>query len=113
MQLSGGTSLAVSFQSQGETSLLKEVIADGRSVVTLSAPKSKANDPRSANKRLTADKVKLSWRGSGRDLEKAEATGNAELYVEPVVTNAQADKKTITATQFDCDFFETGNLTRP
>ena len=112
LQLSGANSLDVKFQAQDQRSLLKEMLADGRSVVTLSAPKSKANDPRSANKRLTADKVKLSWRGSGRDLEKAEATGNAELYVEPVVTNAQAEKKTITAPQFDCDFFETGNLAR-
>jgi lipopolysaccharide export system protein LptA len=112
MQLSGAKTLAVSFQSQGESSLLKEVIADGRSVMTLSAPKSKANNPRAANKRLTADKVKLTWHSAGRDLEKAEATGNAELFVEPVVNNAQSDKKTLTAPQFDCDFFETGNLAR-
>ena len=49
--------------------------AGGRSVITMSAPKSKANDPRAANKRLTADAVKLIWRSTGRDLEKAEASG--------------------------------------
>jgi len=112
MQISGASLLDLKFQAQDQRSLLQEMLADGRSVVTLSAPKSKANDPRAANKRLTADKVKLTWHSSGCDLEKAEATGNAELFVEPVVKNAMAEKKTITAPQFDCDFFEAGNLAR-
>jgi lipopolysaccharide export system protein LptA len=84
----------------------------GRSVVTLSAPKSKATDTRAANKRLTADAVKLVWRTSGRDLEKAEASGNAELFVDPVIQNDRADRKTLVASRFDCDFFESGNLMR-
>jgi len=45
----------------------------------MSAPKSKANDKRAANKRLTADQVKLFWRASGQDLEKAEANGNGHV----------------------------------
>ncbi|HEX4899531.1 MAG TPA: LptA/OstA family protein, partial [Pyrinomonadaceae bacterium] len=48
----------------------------------------------------------------GRDLEKAEAVGNGELFVDPVVQNAAADRKTLTAPRFDCDFFESGNLAR-
>ncbi|HEY5074962.1 MAG TPA: LPS export ABC transporter periplasmic protein LptC, partial [Pyrinomonadaceae bacterium] len=83
MQLSGANGLEITFQAQGDRSLLKEMRADGRSVVTLSAPKSRANDPRSASKRLTADAIKMSWRATGKDLDKAEAVGNAELYVEP------------------------------
>src|SRR5204863_2134593 len=93
-------------------SLLNQINAGGRSVVTMSAPKSKASDPHAANKRLSADSVKLFWRTSGRDLEKAEAAGNAELFIEPVVTSARADRKTLNAPQFDCDFFEAGNLAR-
>ncbi len=75
-----------------------------------SAPKSKANDPRAASKRLTADSIKMTWRSTGKDLEKAEAVGNAELYVEPVQQTAKADRKTMTAPRFDCDFFESGNI---
>src|SRR5713226_6789775 len=75
MQLSGATALNLDFQAQGERSLLKEMKADGRSVVNLSAPKSRANDPRAAAKRLTADAIKMTWRVTGRDLEKAEAVG--------------------------------------
>ncbi len=112
MQLNGATALNLDFQAQGERSLLKEMRAEGRSVVNLSAPKSRANDPRSASKRLTADAIKMTWRGTGKDLEKAEAVGNAELYIEPVQKTAKADRKTLTAPRFDCDFFESGNLAR-
>jgi LPS export ABC transporter protein LptC len=112
LQLTGANLIEVLFQAQGDRSLLKQMRTEGRSVINLSAPKSKANDPRSANKRLTADAVKLTWRVSGRDLDKAEAVGNAELFVDPVIQNAKADRKTLTAPRIDCDFFETGNLAR-
>lgn len=112
VQINGSNSLEVTFQAKDDSSLLKQMIAGGRSVITMSAPKSKANDPRAANKRLTANAVKLTWRLSGRDLEKAEATGDAELFIEPVVNSARAERKTLTAPQFECDFFEAGNLTR-
>jgi LPS export ABC transporter protein LptC len=112
MSLAGANLIEVKFEPQGERSLLREMRSEGRSVITLAAPKSKASDPRAANKRLTADAVKLNWRATGRDLEKAEAVGNGELFVEPVVQNAAADRKTLTAPRFDCDFFESGNLAR-
>jgi lipopolysaccharide export system protein LptA len=112
VQISGSNSLDVNFQAQGDNSLLKHMVAGGRSVITMSAPKSKANDPRAANKRLTANEVKLFWRTSGRDLEKAEANGDAELFVEPVVSSTRAERKKLNAPQFDCDFFEAGNLAR-
>lgn len=112
MQLNGATGLNLDFQVQGERSLLKEMRAEGRSVVNLSAPKSRANDPRAASKRLTADAIKMTWRVTGKDLEKAEAVGNAELYIEPVQKTAKADRKTLTAPRFDCDFFDSGNLMR-
>ncbi|MGH9967041.1 MAG: LPS export ABC transporter periplasmic protein LptC [Pyrinomonadaceae bacterium] len=112
LQATAAEWIEVQFQAQGERSLLKEMRTGGRSVVNLSAPKSKASDPRAANKRLTADSVKLSWRVTGRDLEKAEAVGNAELFVDPLDKGPTADRKTITAPRFDCDFYETGNLAR-
>ncbi|MFN2532540.1 MAG: LPS export ABC transporter periplasmic protein LptC [Pyrinomonadaceae bacterium] len=112
VQLSGANSLEINFEPQDQQSLLREAVANGRSVITMAAPKSKAADPRAANKRLTADAVKITWRSSGKDIEKAEASGNAELFVEPVVKSARADKKTLTAPRFDCDFFEVGNLAR-
>jgi len=112
VQVSGSNSLDVTFQPQNDSSLLKQMVAGGRSVITMSAPKSKVNDPRAANKRLTANAVKLTWRTTGRDLEKAEASGDAELFIEPVVSSARAERKKLNAPQFDCDFFEAGNLAR-
>jgi lipopolysaccharide export system protein LptA len=112
MQVTGANLIEVLFQPQADRSLLKQLRTEGRSVINLSAPKSKANDPRSANKRLTADAVKLMWRTTGRDLDKAEAVGNAELFIDPVVKNQAADKKTLTAPRIDCDFFESGNIAR-
>jgi LPS export ABC transporter protein LptC len=105
LQLSGASALEVVFQATAETSLLKQMNAGGRSVISLSAPKSKANDPRAANKKLTADSVKLSWRSSGRDLENAEASGNAELFIEPVTSSPRAERRKLNAPQFNCDFF--------
>ena len=54
MQLSGASSLEVLFQANADSSVLKQMQAGQRSTITLSAPKSKANDPRAANKRITA-----------------------------------------------------------
>lgn len=112
VQLNGANTLDMSFQAVGDQSLLKEMRTEGRSVATMSAPKSKANDPRAASKRLTADSIKMGWRANGKDLERAEAVGNAELYVEPVQKTAKNNRKTMTAARFDCSFFETGNITR-
>jgi lipopolysaccharide export system protein LptA len=112
LQLTDANWIEVLFQVQADRSLLKQMRTQGRSVINLAAPKSKAGDPRAANKRLTADSVKLIWRVTGRDLDNLEAVGNAELFVDPVVKNAAADKKTLTAPRIDCDFFEAGNLAR-
>jgi LPS export ABC transporter protein LptC/lipopolysaccharide transport protein LptA len=112
MHLAGANLLEVKFLAQSDRSLLKEMHTEGRAVVNLSAPQSKSSDPRAASKRLTADTIKLSWRTNGRDLEKAEAIGNAELFVEPVNKSPQSDRKTLTAPRFDCEFFEAGNLAK-
>jgi LPS export ABC transporter protein LptC/lipopolysaccharide transport protein LptA len=112
VQIAGSNSLEVTFQALNDSSLLKQMKSGGRSVITMSAPKSKANDPQAANKRLTANEVKLTWRITGRDLEKAEANGDAELFIEPVVSSTRAERKKLNAPQFDCDFFEAGNLAR-
>jgi len=34
------------------------------------------------------------------------------VYIEPVQKTAKADRKTLTAPRFDCDFFESGNLAK-
>jgi len=112
VQLAGANVVDINFQMQADRSVIKEMRTEGRSVATMSAPKSRANDPRAASKRLTADAIKMIWRSNGKDLEHSEAVGNAELYVEPVQKTAKNDKKTITASRLDCDFYEAGNIAR-
>ncbi|HYX27793.1 MAG TPA: LPS export ABC transporter periplasmic protein LptC, partial [Pyrinomonadaceae bacterium] len=113
VQLTGSDAVTLDFQAQGDQSVLKEMRGEGgRSVATMSVPKSKANDPRAASKRLTADAIKMDWRTNGKDLEHAEAVGNAELYVEPVQQTAKNDRKTLTGPRFDCEFFESGNIAK-
>ncbi|MER3427561.1 MAG: LPS export ABC transporter periplasmic protein LptC [Pyrinomonas sp.] len=102
----------LAFAIEDGRSLLREMRIGGRPVITLAAPRSQAGDPRAANKRLTADVVRLFWRATGRDLERAEATGNAELVVEPVRPTPQAERKRLFAPRFDADFYENGNLAR-
>lgn len=112
IQLSGSYKLDATFQAQNDKSVIKEVKTEGRTTVTMTAPQSRESDPRAANKKLTADSVKLYWRVKGKDLEKAEAVGNAELIVEPVQATQQSDKKTMKATRFDCEFYDSDNLAK-
>jgi LPS export ABC transporter protein LptC len=112
VQLTGANVVDISFQAQADRSVIKEMRTEGRSVATMSAPKSRANDPRAASKRLTADALKLIWHANGKDLDHAEAVGNAELYVEPVQKTAKNDKKTVTGSRLDCDFYEAGNIAK-
>jgi lipopolysaccharide export system protein LptA len=111
-ELVAGASADLDFAVQGDRSLLKEMRAGGRPVLTLAAPKSKAADPRAAGKRLTADAVRLYWRETGRDLERAEANGSVELLVEPARPDPAADRKKLYASLVKCQFYEAGNLAK-
>ncbi|MGH9941401.1 MAG: LPS export ABC transporter periplasmic protein LptC [Pyrinomonadaceae bacterium] len=111
-QLQSPAEVQLFFERQGDESLLRRMESGGRPVITLAAPRSRASDPQAANKRLTADSVKLHWRATGRDLERAEAVGNAELTVEPVQSGPKAERKTLNAPRFDCEFYEAGNLAK-
>jgi LPS export ABC transporter protein LptC/lipopolysaccharide transport protein LptA len=111
-QLVSAAGADLDFAVQGDRSVLKEMRTGGRPVLTLAAPKSKASDPRAANKRLTADFVRLYWREQGRDLERAEADGTAELLVEPTQPNPAAERKRLYASAFKCYFYESGNLAK-
>jgi LPS export ABC transporter protein LptC/lipopolysaccharide transport protein LptA len=109
-QLTTQGAVDLDFAVQDERSVLKQMTAGERPVVTLGAPKSKAADPRAASKRLTADAIRLYWHATGKDLERAEANGNVELLVEPAQPNPAADRKTLDATLLRCWFYDAGNL---
>ena len=100
--MSAPNSVKLSFQA----GLLNQMQTEGRTTILMNAPTGKAD---AANKKLTADSVKTTFNANGKDLAKAEAVGNAELYIEPLQAAPANYKTTINALRFDCDFFETGN----
>ncbi|HEY0426570.1 MAG TPA: LPS export ABC transporter periplasmic protein LptC [Pyrinomonadaceae bacterium] len=104
--LTAPNAIRVNFSDSG---LLEQMQTDGRTTIFLNAPNNRAD---AANKKLTADSVKTSFHANGKDLAKAEAVGNAELYVEPLRASAENYRTTINAPRFDCDFFDSGNNAR-
>jgi lipopolysaccharide export system protein LptA len=101
--LSAPNAIRLNFRANG---LLEQMQTDGRTTVLLSAAN---NNQNSANKKLTADRVKTIFNANGKDLTKAEAVGNAELFVEPLQAAPGNYRTTVNAPRFDCEFFETGN----
>ncbi len=91
---------------QGD-SLIESLVTDGRTTIQLSAPA--GGDRSSAHKRVTADSVKTTFSPNGKDIRRAEAVGNAELFIEPILADIKNYKTTINAPRFDCDFFPIGN----
>jgi LPS export ABC transporter protein LptC/lipopolysaccharide transport protein LptA len=104
--LTAPNAIHLKFRGEG---LLEEMNTEGRTTILLNAPKTGAN---SANKKLTADSVKTYFNTNGKDLTKAEAVGNAELFVEPLQAADGNYKTTVNAPRFDCEFFPTGNNAR-
>lgn len=101
--LAAPNAIHVTFRGEG---LLEQMNTEGRTTILMNAPQNRAD---AANKKLTADSVKTYFNANGKDLTKAEAVGNAELYVDPLQAAAGNYKTTVNAPRFDCEFFPTGN----
>ncbi len=106
VSLSAPNAIKLIFNGAG---LLQEMQTEGRTNVAMIAPNGKAD---ASNKKLTADTVKTTLNAGGKDLAKAEAVGNAELYIEPLRNASENYRTTVNAARFDCDFYETGNNPR-
>jgi len=93
----------VIFKGEG---LLEKMQTEGRTTIQLNAA---GNSADAANKRVTADSVNTIFNANGKDITRAEAIGNAELYIEPLKASPENYRTTIDAPRFDCEFFPTGN----
>jgi len=96
-------SLTATFRAGGLPSVMK---TDGRSTIQLNAPNGVTD---AVNKRVTADTVNVTFNDNGKDIRRAEAAGNAELFIEPIRASAKNYKTTVYAPKFDCEFYATGN----
>ncbi|MEP6925780.1 MAG: LPS export ABC transporter periplasmic protein LptC, partial [Pyrinomonadaceae bacterium] len=112
VQMLAPNSTEVLFAAQNDKSVLKQMTTDGRTTVVMTAPQSQTNNPKATNKKIIADSLRLLWNAAGKDLNRAEAVGNAELYVFPLGSAPNLDKNSLFAARFDCDFYEIGNLAR-
>lgn len=101
--MSAPKAIRVIFKGEG---LLDQMSTEGRTTIQLEVLNNVAD---AANKRVTADTVKAFFYPDGKNMQKADAVGNAELFVEPLRAAAENYKTTVTAPRFDCDFFPTGN----
>lgn len=104
--MTAASGIGVLFKGEG---LIDVMRTDGRTTITLNVPN---NQPDAANKRLSADAVKTVFGANGKDIARAEAAGNAELFIEPLNAGKDNYRTTIKAPQFDCEFFATGNSVR-
>jgi lipopolysaccharide export system protein LptA/lipopolysaccharide export system protein LptC len=95
--------IRLTFKGEG---LLDGMQTEGRTTIDLTSPN---NAPDSSNKKLTADTVKTIFAADGKNIQKAEAVGNAELFVDPLRALPDNYKTTINAPRFDCEFYPTGN----
>jgi lipopolysaccharide transport protein LptA len=100
--LSAEKGIGMVFKGAG---LIDAMRTDGRTTIQLNAP----DGADAANKRVSADVVHTVFNTNGKDISRAEAVGDAELYIEPLHAAASNFKTTVNAPRFDCEFFATGN----
>lgn len=98
--------IKVAFRPGG---LIERIVTQGRTTINLDAPN---NGSDAANKRITADEVRTVFDNEGKFLVKAEAIGNAELFIDPLKAAPENYKTTVTAPKFECDFHPVGNAAK-
>jgi lipopolysaccharide export system protein LptA len=106
VSLSAAKAIRVKFRGEG---ILEQMDTQGRTTIRLDSPDS---GPNASNKTLTADSVRTFFDQNGRDLQKAEAVGDAELSILPLHASPDNYQTVVNAPRFDCDFFPNGNNVR-
>ena len=106
VMLSAANAIHVRFRGEG---LLEQMETQGRTTIKLDSPDS---GPTASNKTLTADSVRTFFDQNGKDLQKAEAVGDAELAILPLHAAPENYRTVVNAPRFDCDFFPNGNNVR-
>lgn len=104
--ISAPQALHLAFRQTGVESVLSEIKTDGRTSIVMNPA---MGNPDSSLRKITADTVRTTLSDNGTDISKAEAVGNAELYVEPTRRAPEKYKTTVTAPRFDCDFYAGNN----
>ena len=88
---------------------LQTIATQGRTMMKLEAVLGSAKESDWSERVIEADAVQSHFREDGKNLARAEASGNAVLTVTPKRITPEAEKKTLRAARFTAEFFETGN----
>ncbi|MCS6804399.1 MAG: LptA/OstA family protein [Acidobacteriota bacterium] len=107
--------------SSGGAVHVARVVGDrGRVDVQVTPVKGAPSEPRqerarlslssSEQKRLVADRIELLYQPGGRELDRATASGQVELVLEPLAASRAAERKTIRAGRMEIAFYQDGNL---
>lgn len=80
--------------------------SEGRTTVRLDVPDNGTN---SANRSITADSVKTVFQSDGKNLQRAEAVGDAEFVSTPHRPSEENYALQTNAQRFDCDFYSGRN----
>ncbi len=101
--MNSGRSIDLTFRAGNA---IEKMISDGRTTIRMDVPN---NAEDSANKVVIADTVRTFFRADGKNLERAEAVGDAELHIEPLRKLPANFRSVTNAPRFDCTFFAAGN----
>jgi lipopolysaccharide export system protein LptA len=81
----------------------------GNALLKIHAPRTADNKTNPAERELKSDTVTLQFFPDGKNINLAEASGNAVLTVTPVRAERRADKKTLRAPRMNAVFYDEGN----
>jgi lipopolysaccharide export system protein LptA len=86
-------------------SVIQQINTNGRTLMKVDVADAKDISERV----IEADEVKAFFREDGKNLDRAQANGDAVLTITPKKITPVAEKKTLRAAKFNAEFYETGN----
>ncbi len=93
----------------GTQALVDTINAQGNAMMRIHAPAPTAKVTNPTVREFHADNVALQFFADGKNIKRAEATGQAILTVTPINPDPHADKKTLRAPHMEALFFENGS----
>ncbi|MGH9837726.1 MAG: LPS export ABC transporter periplasmic protein LptC, partial [Blastocatellia bacterium] len=94
------------FKPNEKSSDLQTIVTGGRTTMKIEVAESATE---SSERVIEADGVQAVFHEDGKNLQRAEANGNAVLTVTPKQVTPKSEKKRLRAPRFNAEFFATGN----
>jgi lipopolysaccharide export system protein LptA len=95
--------------SAEKSGILQSVVTQGRTTMKIEVTEGDPKTKEVTERVIEADAVQTSFHEDGKNLARAEATGNSVVTVTPKKITPTAEKKRLRATRLTADFYQTGN----